>query len=112
MRASEAARIVIVSSDLGSFANTLTNDWWDWQQEPPLYAASKSALTMLTLRYARALPGMRVNAAAPGWTATDLNAFQGVQTVTEGTDAIIRLATLPPDGPTGTYLSRHGEVPW
>ncbi|MET3514996.1 hypothetical protein ABIC63_002779 [Pseudacidovorax sp. 1753] len=67
---------------------------------------------MLTLQYARALPAFRINAADPGYTATDLNAHRGLQTVEEGTDAIIRLATLPPDGPTGTFVDRHGLVPW
>jgi hypothetical protein len=30
----------------------------------------------------------------------------------EGTDAIVRLATLPKDGPTGTFQDRNGTVPW
>ena len=67
---------------------------------------------MLTVQYARALPHMRVNAADPGATATDLNAHHGTQTVAEGTDAIVRLATLPPDGPTGVFIDRDGVVPW
>lgn len=33
-------------------------------------------------------------------------------TVTEGTDAIVRLATLSEDGPTGTFQDRYGTVPW
>ena len=59
----------------------------------PLYTASKAALTMLTTQYAKALPDIRVNAADPGYTATDLNGHSGPQTVTEGTDAIVGLAT-------------------
>lgn len=57
---------------------------------------------MLTLEYAQALPGILVNAAWPGYTATDLNDHEGTQTVTEGTEPIVRLATLPPGGPSGT----------
>jgi hypothetical protein len=67
---------------------------------------------MLTVQYARALPGILVNAADPGFTSTDFNNHRGTQTVTEGTDAIVRLATLPPDGPTGTFQGRHGPVTW
>jgi NAD(P)-dependent dehydrogenase (short-subunit alcohol dehydrogenase family) len=67
---------------------------------------------MLTLKYSRALPGILVNAADPGYTATDLNGSRGTQTVTEGSDAIVHLATLDDDGPTGTYVSRDGAVPW
>jgi len=46
------------------------------------------------------------------FTSTDFNNHRGTQTVTEGTDAIVRLATLPPDGPTGTFQDRHAPVPW
>ena len=60
----------------------------------------------------RALDGILVNAADPGFTGTDFNNHRGTQTVTEGTDAIVRLATLPKDGPTGTFQDRNGPVPW
>ncbi len=65
----------------------------------PLYTSSKSALTMLTTQYARALPDLRINAADPGYTATDFNAHRGSQTLTEGPDAIVKLATIGPDAP-------------
>ena len=77
----------------------------------PVYPATKAALTMLTVQYARALEGILVNAANPGFAATDFNSNRGTQTVTEGTDAIMRLATLPKDGPTGTFQDRNGTVP-
>ena len=112
LRASPHARVVNVSSTVGSFAATLELDMFDWQIVPPIYAISKTALTMLTLKYSRALPGVLVNAADPGYTATDLNGGQGTQTVTEGTDAIVRLATLGADGPTGIFVNRDGAVPW
>jgi hypothetical protein len=53
-----------------------------------------------------------VNAADPGYTATDFNANSGPQTVTEGTDAIVTLATIGKDGPTGTFRDRQGDVAW
>jgi hypothetical protein len=55
---------------------------------------------------------MRVNAVDPGYTATDLDGYSGVQTVQEGTDAIVRMAQLDATGPTGTFVDRHGAVPW
>jgi NAD(P)-dependent dehydrogenase (short-subunit alcohol dehydrogenase family) len=76
------------------------------------YPASKSAVTMLTLQYAKGLPRMRVNAVDPGFTATDLNDHRGTQTVQEGTDAIVRMAQLDASGPTGTFTDRHGTVRW
>lgn len=112
LRNSEHPRIVNVSSTVGSFAATLEHDMFDWEVVPPIYAVSKTALTMLTLKYSRALPGILVNAADPGYTDTDLNDGQGTQTVTEGSDAIVRLATLPDDGPTGTFANREGALAW
>jgi hypothetical protein len=57
---------------------------------------------------------MRVNIAAPGISATDLNGMSGpgIQTPEEGAENIVLLATIGVDGPTGTF-SRHGKVvPW
>ena len=66
---------------------------------------------MLTVRYARLLPNIRINAADPGMTATDLSGGTG-HSVEEGTDAIVALALSGPDGPTGTFRDRDGEIPW
>ncbi len=112
LRASEHPRIVNVSSGTGRLT-WQQEAGWPQEQAPPIYSMSKAALTMLTLQYAHALPGILINAAWPGYTATDLNDHQGTQTVTEGTDAIVHLATLPPDGPTGTFHGRGGATtPW
>jgi NAD(P)-dependent dehydrogenase (short-subunit alcohol dehydrogenase family) len=76
------------------------------------YPASKAALNMLTIQWAKAHPRWRVNSADPGFTATDLNQHRGVQTVEQGTDEIVRLATVGVDGPTGTFSDRNSAVPW
>jgi NAD(P)-dependent dehydrogenase (short-subunit alcohol dehydrogenase family) len=76
------------------------------------YPSSKAALNMLTIKWARAHPRWRVNSVDPSFTATDLNAHRGTQTMREGTDAIVSLACLPADGPTGTFVDRQGTVPW
>lgn len=112
LRASAQPRIVMVSSGMGSLA--ISSDPARLESTMPGlgYTASKTALNMITSQYARALPGIQVNAADPGYTATDLNGNSGHQTVTEGTDAIVRLATLGPDGPTGGYFDREGPLPW
>jgi NAD(P)-dependent dehydrogenase (short-subunit alcohol dehydrogenase family) len=112
LRAAANPRIVNVSSGTGRLT-WQHESGWPQQKAPPIYSTSKAALTMLTLQYAHALPGILVNAAFPGYTATALNDHQGTQTVTEGTDVIVRLATLPPDGPTGTAQLREGvTTPW
>jgi len=74
------------------------------------YAASKAAVIALTVQYAKNLTDMRVNASDPGYTATDFNRHSGHQTVTEGTDATVALATLDQDGPTGEFHSRGGRI--
>jgi NAD(P)-dependent dehydrogenase (short-subunit alcohol dehydrogenase family) len=74
------------------------------------YAASKAAVIALTVQYAKNLTGMRVNATDPGYTATDFNRHSGHQTVTEGTDATVALATIDQDGPTGEFHNRTGPI--
>jgi NAD(P)-dependent dehydrogenase (short-subunit alcohol dehydrogenase family) len=108
----EAPAVINVSSGMGSFALTHDQDRVESTIASPLYTASKSAVTMLTMQYAKALPAIRFNAADPGYTATDLNAHRGTQTVTEGTDAIVALATEAPSAGTGRFVDRFGAVPW
>ncbi len=74
------------------------------------YAASKAAVIALTVQYAKNLPSMRVNVSDPGYTATDFNRHSGHQTVTEGTDATVALATIGHDGPTGEFHDRNGRI--
>ncbi|MBE3008384.1 SDR family NAD(P)-dependent oxidoreductase [Microbispora sp. NEAU-D428] len=112
LRESEHPAIINVSSGTGSFALTHDPERVESTVVGPLYTSSKAAVTMLTTQYAKALPGIRVNAADPGYTATDLNGHSGPQTVTEGTDAIVTLATEGADGGTGRFIDRFGPVPW
>ncbi|MER5640194.1 SDR family NAD(P)-dependent oxidoreductase [Kitasatospora sp. NPDC002227] len=76
------------------------------------YPASKTTVNMLTVQYAKAFPQMRINAVEPGYTATDLNRYEGVQTVEQGAEVIVRMAQLGPDGPTGGYYDAAGRLPW
>jgi NAD(P)-dependent dehydrogenase (short-subunit alcohol dehydrogenase family) len=115
LRASSApggGRVVNVTSGLGSQALTHDPDRVESTILSPLYPASKAAVTMLTTQYAKAIPEIRFNAADPGYTATDLNGHSGHQTVTEGTDAIVTLATEPAEAGTGRFIDRHGPVAW
>jgi len=112
LRRSDAPAIVNVSSGMGSFAAVNDETRVESQVRVPLYSASKAAVTMLTVQYAKQLSDIKVNAADPGYTATDFNANRGTQTVTEGTDAIVELASIGVDGPTGTFVGRDGTVGW
>ncbi|MEV4256019.1 SDR family NAD(P)-dependent oxidoreductase [Spirillospora sp. NPDC049652] len=118
LRRSGNARVVMVSSGGGSFAVVTDPDQPVANMHELAYSSSKAALNMVTVRYARALPDIKFNVATPGevanhkFAATDMNRHTGQLTVTEGTDSIVRLATLDPDGPTGTFTDRLGPVAW
>jgi len=112
LRRSPAPVIVNVSSGLGSFAVRADESRIEHSVPSLAYSASKAALNMLTSVYAQFLPEIRVNVVDPGYTATDLNGHSGPQTVTEGTDAVVAMATIGPDGPTGTFTDRDGSVAW
>ena len=104
--------IVNVSSGLGSFGITGDPGRAESKINNPVYSASKAAVNMLTRQYARALPDIKINAVDPGSTKTGLNGGFGMQTVEVGVEPIVRLATIGPDGPTGCFFDRKGEIPW
>lgn len=104
--------MVNVSTGLGSHAVTSDPERIESTFQQPAYTSSKAALNMLTAQWAAALPGLRINSVDPGYTATEFNGHSGPQTVQEGTDAIVTMATIGPDGPTGTFTDRDGAVGW
>jgi len=114
LRKSAAGRIVNVSSGLGSLTLNGDPDWEFAGVKLLGYNASKAALNMLTVQLAWELRDttIKVNAADPGFTATDLNQHRGTQTVEEGARAPVRLALLGRDGPSGGYFDAAGRLPW
>lgn len=76
------------------------------------YPASKAAVNMVTVQYAKAFPGIRINAVEPGYTDTDLNHHTGTQTVEEGAEIIVRMAQIGPDGPTGGFFTAAERLAW
>lgn len=114
LRRSAAGRIVNMSSSLGSL--THASDPAS-QQYPVLllaYNSSKSALNAITVQYAKDLRDtpIKINAACPGYCATDLNDHQGYRTPEQGAEIAIRLATLDEHGPSGEYVNEDGSLPW
>jgi len=115
---STSARIVNVSSTTGSIALTASGADLPGDAERRLaYTSAKAALNMLTVQYAQAfarqpeLAHIRINSVSPGYTATDMNCFQGHRHVSEGARAIVALARQD-DGPTGRFFDDRGELPW
>jgi NAD(P)-dependent dehydrogenase (short-subunit alcohol dehydrogenase family) len=125
LRRAPAARIVNVSSEVGSITS-MTDPASPLAQMPAglAYPSSKSALNMITAMYAKELRDtpIKVNAANPGYTKTDLNRNTGFRSVAEGAEASVHLATLDADGPTGllwghlwtagSAQSDYGTLPW
>jgi NAD(P)-dependent dehydrogenase (short-subunit alcohol dehydrogenase family) len=114
LRRSAAPRIVNVSSSGASLTRNADPVLSAHLPISAGYTPSKTALTSLTLQYARELrpDGILVNAVCPGHCATDLNHHSGHRTPEQGAEAAVRMATIPKDGPTGTFVDDEGPVPW
>jgi NAD(P)-dependent dehydrogenase (short-subunit alcohol dehydrogenase family) len=68
---------------------------------------------MLTVQYAKAEPGIRFNALEPGFTTTDLNGRdERGRPAQDSARTVVRLATIGPDGPTGTLSDEAGALAW
>jgi NAD(P)-dependent dehydrogenase (short-subunit alcohol dehydrogenase family) len=109
---SEAPVVVNVASGVGSLGLAAEPDGPWSEANYPVYASSKAALNMLTIRYAAAFPRMRINSVDPGFTATDFNQHRGAQTIEQGAEAIVRYALINGDGPTGGFFDRNGVEVW
>jgi NAD(P)-dependent dehydrogenase (short-subunit alcohol dehydrogenase family) len=114
LRKAPSARVVNVSSGVGSLTRTSEPSYPYRSIFGPGYAASKTALNAMTVALAIDLEkeGIKVNSACPGYTRTNLNNYSGSQTVEEGAREPVRLAMLGPDGPTGTFSNTAGPLPW
>src|SRR5580693_8807386 len=115
LRATPGARIVNVSSGVGSLATNLNPAYAYRRIFGPVYPASKTALNALTVAMALELEGegIRVSAVSPGYTKTNLNGYSGTETLEEGAREAVRVALLGPDSPTGTFTRWEGEtIPW
>ena len=114
LRAAPAGRIVNMSSGLGSLTLNGDPNWGFAAAKLVGYNTSKAAVNMLTVQLAYELrdTAIKVNSANPGFTATDMNGHRGTQTLEEGAAEPVRLALLPPDGPTGGFFETTGRNPW
>jgi len=114
LRASETGRIVNMSSGLGSLSRQSDPNRGNASTKPLAYDSSKTALNAVTVHFAYELRDtpIKINSAAPGHTATDLNNHTGPRTVEQGAVIGVRLATLPTDGPTGGFFDENGPVNW
>ncbi|WP_031360518.1 SDR family oxidoreductase [Caballeronia sordidicola] len=115
LRETPGARIVNVSSGVGSLKTNLDPAFAYRAIFGPVYPASKTALNALTVAMAIELEpeGINVNAVSPGFTRTNLNGYAGTETVEEGAREVVRVALLGPDSPTGTFTRWENQtIPW
>lgn len=115
LRLAPAARIVNVSSGVGSLTANSDPAYAYRSIFGPVYPASKTALNALTVAMAIELEpeGIKVHAVSPGYTRTNLNGYNGTETVEEGAREAVRVALLGPDSPTGTFTRWENQaIPW
>ena len=111
LKKSDGGRIVNVSSGQGSLTRSSGPDAIRIQLA---YNSSKAALNALTIQFAKELKNtpIKINAAAPGYTVTDMNEGKGKRTVQQASKIIVRLALLDESGTSGGYFEDAGEIPW
>ena len=115
LRESSEARIVNVSSGVGSLTSNADPSHPFHASYGPVYPASKTALNAMTLAMMIELEstGIKVNLVSPGFTKTNLNGYEGTESVEDGSREVVRVALLRPDGPTGTFTRwENVTIPW
>ena len=99
-------RIVNLSSGLGQLD--------EMGSGTPAYRISKTALNALTRIVASDArgTGVLVNSVCPGWVRTEMGGPEAPRTVAQGADTAVWLATLPGDGPSGSFFRDRKQIPW
>jgi NAD(P)-dependent dehydrogenase (short-subunit alcohol dehydrogenase family) len=109
------ARIVNVSSGLGSLTANADPSSPYHAIFGPVYPASKAAENAMTLAMMVELEStdIKVNLVSPAYTSTALNDFAGTESIEDGSREVVRVALLGPDGPTGTFTRwENASIPW
>ncbi|MCZ6605603.1 MAG: SDR family oxidoreductase [Alphaproteobacteria bacterium] len=106
MKKRRYGRIVNVSSFLGQMGSMGAGQG--------AYRISKASLNAVTVALDAELGDgpVKVNSASPGWTRTDMGGPSATNTIEEGADTIVWLATLPDDGPTGGFFHARELIDW
>jgi NAD(P)-dependent dehydrogenase (short-subunit alcohol dehydrogenase family) len=115
LRESSDARIVNVSSGVGSLTLNADPAFPYRAFFGPGYSASKTALNAMTLAMMTELESteIKVNLVSPGFTKTNLNGYEGLESVEDGSREVVRVALLGPDGPSGTFTRwENTTIPW
>lgn len=114
LKKSPCGRIINLSSGLGSLYINNDPESEFYKYNLLAYQSSKTAVNALTVMLAKEYKNttIKINAADPGFTATDLNRHRGYRTVQQAANVVVQLATLDENGPTGGFFDENGVVPW
>jgi NAD(P)-dependent dehydrogenase (short-subunit alcohol dehydrogenase family) len=104
LRESSDARIVNVSSGVGSLTSNADPSHPYHVSYSLVYPAFKAALNAITLAVIELeSTGIKINLVSPGFTKTNLNGYAGTESVEDGSREVVRVALLGPDGPNDTF---------
>lgn len=114
LKKSPCGRVVNLSSGLGSLYINSDPESEFYNFNLLAYQSSKTAVNALTVMLAKEYINttIKINAADPGFTATDLNGHRGYRTVQQAATVVVQLATLDENGPTGGFFDENGVIPW
>jgi NAD(P)-dependent dehydrogenase (short-subunit alcohol dehydrogenase family) len=115
LKESSDARIVNVSSGVGSLASNADPAYLYRKMYSPGYSASKTALNGITLAMMIELEntGIKVNLVSPGFTKTNLNGYAGTESLEDGSKEVVRVALFGPNDPSGTFTRwENTTIPW
>lgn len=114
LRKSKSARVVNVSSRLGSITDQSDPNSPYFDFKVPAYNVSKAAVNAWTVQLAHELRGSRikVNSIHPGHVKTDMGGANAAMEVVDGARTSVELALIPDDGPNGGYFHLGERLPW
>jgi NAD(P)-dependent dehydrogenase (short-subunit alcohol dehydrogenase family) len=114
LKKSPAARIVNMSSILGSQSLHADPKSPIYDFKSLAYDASKAALNSFSIHLAHELKDtkIKVNSAHPGWVKTDMGTDAAPMEIPEGAKTGVALALLDDNGPNGGFIHLGKTLPW
>ena len=117
LKKSDEPRIVNITSGLGSLTNHSDPNapYYEFYKDFKMmaYCSSKTSLNAFTVMLADEFKetAFKINSISPGFASTNLTNFSG-HSPDEVINAIIKYATLNPNGVTGKFIGEEGEIAW
>lgn len=113
LKKSDQPRIINVSSPLGSLTIQGVSDNPNLRMYDA-YSASKTALNAFTVLLSKEFLAtkFKIISVEPGYTASNLNQYKGIQTPEQAAGILVKFVTLQ-EVPTGKFFDKNGnELAW